>query len=731
MHCRRTGVSWERKRKGFPVLTSNKRITSLVVAFALASVGLLSPVQAARTPKNPAAVNDAQVLDQPITSSATTPRVAAEKHLATQGAGWGVDPAQFVFDSEVPITDTLTVVRFTQHYANSIFIGAIAALTVSTDGSLVSYTLKTGHAPSNARLLNESAAIQVAKAEFTAMYGVAASDIDVAQSQQAIADPDVTDYVSTSTWAWRVQLFRQGTLGTDTYVVSDDGKVISHSTDRKDAFVDPLVCDMQQLDTSFSATNPRAVQRGAITFKVTTKSPKKKLKEKKLTGVKNSKVWIVVSVDYINGVSSSIVSAKVKSGRLAVLTPTFTNIPNGKNYSVYVGTGKKQPAFTKFKLIKKGITSSSQIKLMGKLPTKTASLATAGISPNKFYAFVDINSTTPGLPICNYSNAAVTGAGDDALTASERVSTFNDIKGFRDFMLSSVSAGPDINAEKYLGNISPSLNFGSGATCAEGNEEGDCTPRISAFTNVCATYAGSLSCPQFNNAFWVPWRSNDCRSGVCSAIFIGRGFAANDVVAHELAHGVTGAIAFSSTSRSADAIAEAYSDFYGEAYDQLTPTAGEGDESLWPVGEDINIGSAHGPFRYVSAVGSGDIPVIDSCWQDNAEGHTNMGPYNRFVWLIVNGGDPQIAHPGCTANPSDGKGNITPLSLDKATSIKMMLDIVWVALPNLGSAGGGSTATYSDFALRVIQACATLYGETSAACTTVDNALMATGFPVI
>ena len=706
------------------------RVVSLGVAISLATFGLLGPAQAARAPKNPAAVNEAQVLETPTSGNSSNPRTAAERHLASQGVGWGIDPAQYSYDSAVAVANDLTVVRFTQHFDDSIFIGALVALTVSSDGALISYTVKSGHAPTSLRSLSESQAIASAQKEFSTSYGIETTGISVAKSERAIADPDVVDYVSVSTWAWIVQLYRKGTLGTDTYVVSDTGSVISHSTDRKDAFDNPLVCDMQQLDSSFSASNQSAVQRGIVSFKASTKYPKKKLKEKKMTGVKNSKVWIVLTASFVNGVSSSITSITVKSGKLVVLTPTFANIPNGKTYSVYIATGKKQPALSSFRLMKSGLTSSSQIKLMGSLPKKTTSLAAAGMGPDRYFSFVDINSSTPGFPICNAANAAVTGAGDDTLTAFERLNTKTYITNFRDFFTNYVNASTDINTEQYLGNISPSLNYGSGATCNEGNEEGVCSPRISAFTNVCATQNGSLQCPNFSNAFWVPWRSSDCRSGVCSAIFIGRGFAADDVIAHELAHGITGAVAFASTSRSADAIAEAYSDFFGEGFDQIANHL-SGDAN-WPIGEDINYGDARGPFRYASAAGSGETPVIDSCWSDSGEGHANMGPYNRFAWLIANGGSPEIGHSGCANNPSLGKPTINALNADKATSIRMMLNLVWTALPNLGTPSAGSSATHGDFRTAVTTACSTLVsqgtaGFTSTECNTVTAALDATG----
>ena len=278
--------------------------------------------------------------------------------------------------------------------------------------------------------------------------------------------------------------------------------------------------------------------------------------------------------------------------------------------------------------------------------------------------------------------------------------------------------GVDISAEKYLGNIAPFANFGKDFNartyCNRNPNSKYCVPTISGHTNVCAydQYYKDVECPM-ENAFWVPWSSDQCHSGACSGMFFGRGFdKADDVVAHELAHGVTTSDAFLEglcDSCEATAISEALSDFFGEAVDQLNAVRGEKPDANWGVGEDIS----GGPFRNLAMTGTSKVcrsnpawsPIrqIDDLWDGTCDSHTNLGPADRFAWLISNGG----IQNGITVTPIgtapwDSKGNyqLCDKTGSNCTAITNMTRLAYRALPYLNG-----NSNYAAFGSALNQAC--------------------------
>jgi hypothetical protein len=267
--------------------------------------------------------------------------------------------------------------------------------------------------------------------------------------------------------------------------------------------------------------------------------------------------------------------------------------------------------------------------------------------------------------------------------------------------------GQDINEEKYLGNIAPSVN-------------GDPTPRISAFIDICAKGA----CP-YGNAFWVPWASSECGSGACSGIFLGKNFDhADDVIAHELAHGVTFFLAFSSamtdTSETA-ALSEAVSDVFGEAMDQLSVLPGEAADPAWTMGEDAQAGG----YRNLQ---NPPVSKIDSKWVPG-DSHDNSGPVNRLAYVLANGGKigkVTIKALGSNAN-SVTKNDLCDATSECLGTVRVS-QLVFATVSNLTA-----TATYFDFGRAMNNACMSLMqaktsGFTTTSCKTVQSALTAQGF---
>src|SRR5512147_1009001 len=113
---------------------------------------------------------------------------------------------------------------------------------------------------------------------------------------------------------------------------------------------------------------------------------------------------------------------------------------------------------------------------------------------------------------------------------------------------------------------------------------------------------------------------------------------ADDVVAHELTHGVTQYESNLFYYYQSGAINESFSDLWGEYYDQ---TNGQDiyPDSEWLLGEDV-IGYYDGPFRSMSNPPAfGDPDKMSSInyyigTGDNGGVHSNSGINNKAVYLM-------------------------------------------------------------------------------------------------
>lgn len=315
--------------------------------------------------------------------------------------------------------------------------------------------------------------------------------------------------------------------------------------------------------------------------------------------------------------------------------------------------------------------------------------------------FVNISAGGQSMPLC--------GVGTFGLNApTTEVGKRNIIRTWDYF--SSV-LGQDINEEKYLGNISPSAN-------------GDLTPRISAFIDICATNGSNGACP-YGNAFWVPWSSPECNSGACSGIFLGKNFDhADDVIAHELAHGVTFSLAFNSAmadNSETAALSEAISDIFGESMDQLSVLPGEAADPAWTMGEDAQAGG----FRNLQ---NPTVSMIDNNWVPG-DSHDNSGPVNRLAFVLANGGKVgKVTIKALGSNANSVTANDLCDAPGECLGTVRMSQLVFTTTSNLTA-----TSNYFDFGRELNKACFSLLkakaaGFTTSTCKSVQSALTAQGF---
>lgn len=137
-------------------------------------------------------------------------------------------------------------------------------------------------------------------------------------------------------------------------------------------------------------------------------------------------------------------------------------------------------------------------------------------------------------------------------------------------------------------------------------------------------------CPM-PNAFW---------NG--AQITVGGGMATSDIVAHELAHGVTEKTAGLAYMYQSGAVNEALSDIYGKIVQLTSEDVPEADR--W----DIGTGSAIGVIRNMEDPTQYNQPdkMTSELWfddggsfQDNGGVHANSGVLNKAAYLLVDGGN--------------------------------------------------------------------------------------------
>ena len=205
----------------------------------------------------------------------------------------------------------------------------------------------------------------------------------------------------------------------------------------------------------------------------------------------------------------------------------------------------------------------------------------------------------------------------------------------------------------------------------------------------------------YNNAFWT---------GQQMVYGDAKGFAnADDVVAHELTHGVTDYESGLFYFYQSGAINESLSDLWGEAYDQIgNPTGSDTVAVKWLIGEDITGQGAFRNMKNPPQFGHPDkmtSPAYHKNLEDNGGVHINSGVNNKAVSLMVDGG---------TFNGQ----TVSALGWDK------VLVIYYEAQANLLTSG----ADYLDLHNIIYQACRNKVGTsgiTDADCNEVRKATLA------
>ena len=219
-----------------------------------------------------------------------------------------------------------------------------------------------------------------------------------------------------------------------------------------------------------------------------------------------------------------------------------------------------------------------------------------------------------------------------------------------------------------------------------------------------------MGCP-FQNAFWD---GNQMVYGPTYA-------SADDVVGHELTHGVTDFTSHLNYYYQSGAINESLSDVFGELIDQSSTLSGpDAPAKRWLMGEDLPIGAIRN-MKNPARFGDPDRVGSANYWtfgDDNGGVHSNSGVNNKTAALMVDGG----TFRGRT---------VTKLGTTVADSIAKVGRLYYEVENNLLTSG----SDYQDLYSYLPQACRQLIGVrppaastafTAANCADVVDAVTAT-----
>ncbi len=209
--------------------------------------------------------------------------------------------------------------------------------------------------------------------------------------------------------------------------------------------------------------------------------------------------------------------------------------------------------------------------------------------------------------------------------------------------------------------------------------------------------AGS-TCP-YGNAYWDG-----------SQMVYGQGYAsADDVVAHELTHGVTQYTADLFYYFQSGAINEALSDVFGEFVDLSNSAGDDTSGSRWLIGEDLPGGAIRDmadPTTYGDPDKTSSTRYVKDKYASDSGGvHSNSGIANKAAFLMTDGG---------TFNGQTVSG----IGVNKASR-------VWYQTQLLLTSG----ADYQDLGATLSQACDSLTGTATISasdCAQVDKSVLAT-----
>jgi len=161
-----------------------------------------------------------------------------------------------------------------------------------------------------------------------------------------------------------------------------------------------------------------------------------------------------------------------------------------------------------------------------------------------------------------------------------------------------------------------------------------------------AAFRGVVRYCGFPNAAGALISCSNAQFTSTDTMYVGAGFAADDIIAHEVTHGVTSRTSQLAYQNASGAINESMSDIWGEYVDLNNGRGTDPDSLRWRIGEDRTGGPLRDmktPGRYGSQPDRFNSPLYvaptgtPTVTNDFGGVHTNSGVGNKLCYLLTDG----------------------------------------------------------------------------------------------
>jgi Zn-dependent metalloprotease len=230
-----------------------------------------------------------------------------------------------------------------------------------------------------------------------------------------------------------------------------------------------------------------------------------------------------------------------------------------------------------------------------------------------------------------------------------------------------------------------------------------------------ATYIAAHVNNAYDNAYY---------SDTCRCMFIGDGsyfnsLGSNDVIGHEMGHGVTAATSNLTYSGESGGLNESSSDINGEAVEAYARAGGKGETiplagNDWVLGKEISKDGT--PLRWMYKPSKdGSSPDAWSTTLKRLDVHYSSGPNNRMFYFLAQGSNGDKASDQYSKYLVKSPAGMSGIGLDKAYRIWFKANTTKFT----------SSTNYADARNKMVEAAEDLYGKGSKESKAVQRAYAA------